>query len=266
MFSKYMIKLIAHLFCEYLRDNFGFEHGSIKRYLSNYIEYHFDLQMILGFKIKGLFACILLCMVSFNIDAQIPVEVFAGHERATIDIMFFKFFKNYKAKNSRFLFFNRNRASVDYKMTNTTFLPQFGFTEAISYNHEKLKGFAPVAVVQILNRGVLPKAGIQFARISKDITLFTWLVCETLKAPDLDYFLLFRFTPKLSDKVNLFTQLESVNAFPTEQLKNFSFTQRVRLGVQLHSYQFGAGADFSQAGRQNFSPLYNVGGFIRHEF
>jgi hypothetical protein len=198
--------------------------------------------------------------------AQIPVEIFAGHERTTVDIMFFKYFKNNQGENSRWLFFNRNRASVDYRMTKTSYLPQFGFTEAISYNHEKLKGFAPVIVGQVLSWGVFPKAGIQYAHISKNMTIFTWLVCETLEKPDLDYFLLFRCTPKLTEKVNLFTQVESVNAFPTVSTENFSFTQRIRLGIQLKTYQFGAGADFNQTGNTTFAKIYNVGGFIRHEF
>jgi hypothetical protein len=198
--------------------------------------------------------------------AQIPVEIFAGHERTTVDIMFFKYFKNKQGENSRWLFFNRNRASIDYRITKTTFLPQFGFTEAISYNHEKLKGFAPVIVGQVLNWGVFPKAGIQYAHIAKNITVFTWLVCETLKEPDVDYFLLFRYTPKLSEKVNLFTQFESVNNFPTVSTGNFSFTQRLRLGIQLKTYQFGVGADFNQTGNSTFTKIYNVGGFIRHEF
>ena len=104
--------------------------------------------------------------------AQIPVEVFAGHKKATADIMFFKFIKNKEGHNSKFLFFNRNRASIDYAMTKTTNLPQFGFTEAISYNHEKLKGFAPVVVGSILNRGIYPKAGIQFAKNKKRLHHF----------------------------------------------------------------------------------------------
>lgn len=198
--------------------------------------------------------------------SQIPVEIFGGNEKTTVDIMFFKYFKNKQAENSRWLFFNRNRAIVDYRMTKTTNLPQFGFTEAISYNHEKLKGFAPVLVGQVLSWGVYPKAGIQYAHISKNMTIFTWLVCEVLEKPDLDYFLLFRYTPKLSEKLNLFTQVESVNAFPTVSKENYSFTQRLRLGLSIKSYQFGAGADFNQTGNSTFTKIYNVGGFIRHEF
>ena len=205
-----------------------------------------------------------LC-ISFS-KAQIPFEVFGGLEKTTVDIMFFKYFKNKQGENSSWLFFNRNRASIDYRMTKTTFLPQFGFTEAISYNHEKLKGFAPVLVGQVLSWGVSPKAGFQYAHISKNMTIFTWLICETLKKPDLDYFLLFRYTPRLTEKVNLFTQVESVNAFPTVSTDNLSFTQRLRLGLSIKGYQFGAGADFNQTGYNTYTKIYNVGGFIRHEF
>jgi hypothetical protein len=211
---------------------------------------------------------LVIILLSFwgTAKAQIPVEIFGGHEKTTVDIMFFKFFKNKQGENSKWLFFNRNRASIDYRMTSTTYLPQFGFTEAISYNHPKLKGFAPVIVGQIFSRGVYPKAGIQYAHIKSEITIFTWLVCETLGKPDLDYFLLFRYTPKLSEKIDLFSQVESVNAFPTVSTDNYSFTQRLRLGLSIKSYQFGAGADFNQTGNSTFDKTYNVGGFIRHEF
>ncbi len=199
-------------------------------------------------------------------EAQIPVEIFLSHKRSTVDIMFFKFFKNREGKNTRWLFFNRNRASIDYRMTQTQYLPQFGFTESISYNHKKLKGFAPVMVGQVLSWGVYPKAGIQYALVRKNLTVFTWLVSELLEEPDLDYFLLFRYTPRLTEKTNLFTQVESVNAFPTVSSQNFSFTQRFRLGLQFNSYQLGAGADFNQTGNTTFVKTYNLGVFIRHEF
>lgn len=232
----------------------------------------FQLSPYFFITMNKLSAILLIIIMSFNrARGGIPVEIFAGHKRTTVDIMFFKFFKKKKADvegnlNSKWLFFNRNRTGIDYRMTKSTFLPQFGFTEAISYNHEKLIGFAPVLVGQILNLGVYPKAGIQYARIKKELTIFSWFVCETLRHPDLDYFLLMRYTPKLSEKVNLFTQGESVNTFPTSTNENFSFTQRVRLGIQLKSYQLGAGADFNQLGNQIFIKTYNIGGFIRHEF
>jgi hypothetical protein len=198
--------------------------------------------------------------------AQIPVEVFAGNAKTTVDIMFFKYFRNSAGRNSRFLFFNRNRASVDYSMTATRNLPQFGFTEAFSYNHPRLKGFAPVVVAQVLSPGWYTKAGIQYASIRKNFILFSWLVCETKNTPVIDYFLLARYTPRLTERANLFAQAELINALPTDPGTGYSFTQRLRLGVKIREFQFGAGADFNEAGRNTLKTLTNIGAFLRYEF
>lgn len=198
--------------------------------------------------------------------AQLPVEVMAGHKKTTVDVMFFRYFKNREARPSKWLFFNRNRASIDYKMTRTTDLPQFGCTEAISFNHEKLKGFAPVAVVSILNRGVYPKMGVQYVKMNNSLTLFSWVVIETLNRPNIDFFFLGRYTPRLTDKVHLYTQLELVNAFPSVQENNFSFIQRLRVGLKIKACQLGAAADISEAGRNNYVTTNNIGGFLRYEF
>jgi hypothetical protein len=208
-------------------------------------------------------AILLQCSVAV---AQIPVELFVGDKKTTLDIMFFKFIKNKEQQNTNWLFFNRNRASIDYKMTATTDFPVFGFTEVISYNQKKLKGFAPVMVAQISNRGIYPKAGIQFFHKKKDFTFFSWIVTETLKNPNLDLFVLTRYEPKLSEKLDLFTQLELVNALPTIKNNNFTFIQRVRLGLKIKAFQFGVGSDFSSIGRNNFLNTSNIGGFIRYEF
>lgn len=216
-------------------------------------------------KIKWLFTFFCLWWNNSSV-AQIPVEIFAGHQKTTLDIMFFKFFKR-KNENSPWLFFNRNRASIDYRMTLTDHLPQFGFTEAVSYNHSKLKGFAPVVVAQILNRGLYPKAGIQYALVKKNTTFFSWLVAETLAKPSIDFFVLFRYSPHLHKQLHLFLQTESANTFPTNQTNPFSFTQRLRLGLKLKGWQSGIGVDFNQiAQRQSFAFTYNLGVFLRYEF
>lgn len=218
------------------------------------------------YSFKIFFVVIALLLFRGIAFAQIPVEVFTGHKKATVDIMFFKFIKNKNGSNSKFLLFNRNRTSIDYAMTETTNLPQFGFTEAFSYNHEKLKGFAPVIVASILNRGVYPKVGFQFAKIKKDYTIFSWLVVETFKEPNVDFFFLARYTPKLTDKLNLFSQIELVNAFPAVEKNNYAFTQRFRLGLKIKEFQFGAGLDLTQSGKNNFTQTENLGGFLRYEF
>ncbi len=207
--------------------------------------------------------CLLLPLFA---SAQIPVEIFAGHKSSTIDVLFFKNFKNKEGANSHWLFFNRNRAAIDYRMTTTSHLPVFGLTEAISFNHPKLKGFAPVIVAQVFNNGVFPKAGVQYVRIRKKITVFSWIVSETVKKPDLDHFLLVRYTPPLSKKTKLFTQLETLSVFPTAHHQTYRFTQRVRLGLQLEHFQTGLGLDLNQRGRKLFTHTNNTGLFVRYEF
>jgi hypothetical protein len=198
--------------------------------------------------------------------SQIPVEVFVGHERSTIDIMFFRFFKNSSGEQSRFLFFNRNRAAIDYEMTSTSYLPQFGFTEAISYNHPKLRGFAPVAVVQVFNSGVYPKAGIQYYRMKGNFTIFTWLISETLSQPAIDYYLLSRYEPKLTSKLGLFTQVELLNAFQTDPGRSKNFVQRFRVGLKTNAWQYGVGADLAQSEGNDYKLQSNAGIFLRYVF
>jgi hypothetical protein len=209
---------------------------------------------------------LLLSSGFFSARAQIPVEVFGGNRKATLDAMFFRYVKNAEGENSRFLFFNRNRASFDYRQTTMAYLPQFAFTEAFSYNHPKWKGVAPVVVVQANNQGVYPKAGVQYARIKPQLLLFSWVVMETLESPRADFFLLFRCTPALTPTTKLFTQIESFNSFPTASDENFTFVQRLRLGLKLNFFQFGLGADFSESGREQLDFTSNAGAFVRYEF
>ncbi len=212
--------------------------------------------------------CLIIASFLFWSDAiaQLPVEVFAGDKKISFDLLFFKYFKNQQESNTKLLFFNRNRLNIDYKQTTSANLPVFGFTEAISYNHPKLKGFAPVLVVQTSNSGVFPKAGIQYFHRKNNFTFFSWLVTETLQQPYIDFFILTRFEPKLTNKLNLFTQLELVNALPTNTVLNYNLFQRIRVGLKMKQWQFGIGADFNEYGNLNYISTNNIGTFLRYEF
>lgn len=198
--------------------------------------------------------------------AQLPFEVFAGKERTTLDLMFFRYFKNQKGGSSHWLFFNRNRASIDYRMTSSAYLPQFGFTEAVSFNHAAMRGFAPVLVGQVLSRGVYAKGGVQFVRLKPEFTLFSWLVTEMAAQPDIDLFLLLRYTPVLQGDLALFSQLELLETISSPSQPVYYFTQRIRLGLQHKSLQGGLGVDFNQYGSTHFTLNYNPGVFIRYQF
>lgn len=194
---------------------------------------------------------------------QIPAEVFLGDKKATVDLMFFRFLKNNNGSNSPFMVFSRNRAAIDYQMTKSAYLPQFGFVEAISYNRSELKGFAPVALVQITNFGLSPKAGVQYARVAENFTAFGWVVCETKVNPKIDVYGLVRYIAKLNSTISLFGQIESLNVFTVDKSQNLNFTQRFRLGLKFRTFQTGIGIDLNQVGLNNFTSTTNTGLFIR---
>lgn len=217
-------------------------------------------------KLKTIWAIGIMLLSGSMVRSQIPVELAFGDKKVSIDLMFFKYFKKSVGKNSPFLFFHRNRALNDYGMTGDSHLPQFGFTEAISYNPKKWKGLAPVWVTILSNRGVYPKAGLQYARVKKDFTLFSWTVVETRKDPGIDVFFLGRYTPLLSKTLHGFFQGELIQVLPTIKRNNFSFSQRVRIGLKIKPFQFGFAADLTQTGRAVYTTTSNVGGFLRYEF
>lgn len=200
-----------------------------------------------------------------GVVAQIPVEVFAGHEKASLDLMFFRFFDQPKTPQPRFLFFNRNRAVVDYRMTTTSRLPQFGFTEAISYNHPRTRGFAPVVVAQLTNNGIDPKAGIQFVLMGKGFTVFSWLVSELSSQANIDYYLLLRYLRPADRLWSPYAQLELLNTWLTAT-GNGQFTQRLRFGVSRVKFQFGIGTDLSERTNNGQGLMSNTGLFFRYEF
>ncbi len=200
-----------------------------------------------------------------TVVAQLPVELFTGNEKTTLDLMFFRFFNNAKTEPSHFLFFNRNRVSVDYRMTGSSYLPQFGFTEAVSYNHPRLRGFAPVMVVQILNSGVFPKAGIQYVLMRNDLTLFSWFVSELKHKTVFDYYLLLRYRKPITDQLKIYTQFESLNTYYTSS-GQWVLIQRLRLGLLKSKFQFGLGTDLSERTQSDQPLSSNTGVFFRYEF
>lgn len=194
-----------------------------------------------------------------GIAAAQSVETYAGHQRAGVDLMWFKFFAKQNSEKTPFLFFSRNRASTDWNNAPTA----FGSTNAVSYNFKN--GVGLVAVGSFLNAGFTPKAGVQFVKMKGDFLFFGWLVADLKKAGNMDLFGLFRWQPKLSEQWRLFSQVELFPVFNPEN-EFWSLTQRLRLGAKYHGWAAGFMADFNQAGKDDFVRTRNFGGFLRHDF
>ena len=196
------------------------------------------------------------------------VEMFAGDDAATVDVMFFNYFKDRAGEPSPVLLFHRSRALVDYDIdtSSRTNLPQFGMTNAVSYNPRAWRGFAPVAAVSITTNAVASKVGLQYARVRPTSTIFSWVVSEPHARPTVDLFFLGRYVHPITSTVGLFTQLESINGLSTEVDATSSFTMRSRLGIDVARWQVGVGVDLRHFTGAASATTTNIGLFTRHAF
>jgi hypothetical protein len=204
----------------------------------------------------------LVLMIVFLWCSQLSVaqmvEVYGGNKRAGVDILWFKYFRKADSTRTPWLFFSRNRASVNYSNQSL-----WGSTNAVSYNFKN--GLGIVAVGAFSTNGFVPKAGVQYFKQKGDFLFFGWLVADLQSNGNVDLFGLFRYQPPLNARWRLLTQAELFPIYhPGSKLWNL--TQRFRLGLKYHSWGGGLMLDLNQTGIESFTTTHNVGGFIRHEF
>lgn len=187
------------------------------------------------------------------------VEFYAGHQRAGVDLLWYKFFQQEKGSASPLLFFSRTRANTDYQNSPTA----FGTTEAVSWNFKG--GWGIVAVGAFNNAGFTPKGGVQLVRQKGNFLFFGWLVADLKKEGNLDLFGLFRYQPVLRNSWHLFSQLE---LFPVYQPASgaWNLTERLRLGAKYRHWAAGGMADFNQTKTAAWIKSNNIGLFVRHDF
>ncbi len=187
------------------------------------------------------------------------VEAYAGSTRAGIDVMWYKNFVDRAGTRTPFLYFSRQRASLDYRHSPT----RFGSTNAISYNFKP--GIGIVTVGSWVNSGFVPKAGIQYYRQSGAFLFFGWLVADLKKNGNMDLFGLFRYQPGMGPVWKGLVQLELFPVY-TPGMGIWNLTERLRLGIKYRQLAVGFMGDFNQAGQTKLVNSENFGGFIRSEF
>jgi hypothetical protein len=169
-----------------------------------------------------IFLFTLAMLLSGSIANAQAAEAYAGHQRAGIDILWFKYFKNGADEKTPFLFFSRNRASVDYQNSSGI----FGSTNALSYNFKN--GLGIVVAGTFLNTGFRPKMGAQYFKQHGGFMLFTWLVADLKKEGTVDLFGLFRYQPSIAEHWKIFSQLEFFPVYKPST-ETWNLTQRLRL-------------------------------------
>jgi hypothetical protein len=214
--------------------------------------FHFET-----FRVMKYVVLLLFCLAVSPAMAQ-QVEYYYGDSRQGIDILWFSTFKNDAGKATPWLFFSRNRSSVDNDDRSA-----FGSTNAVSYHFKN--GLGIVGVGFYGASGFVPKAGVQYVKAKGDFLFFGWAVADLESDGNIDVFGLFRWTPALKKEWKLFAQAE---LFPVHTPSSglWNITRRVRLGPKHRTWSGGMMADFNQAGKDTFTRTRNIGAFIRHDF
>ena len=200
-------------------------------------------------------------ILSPSLFAQIPVEVFAGHEQLQHEFFFFKDIDN-KAKWN---LFSIGRFAVDYEdeTLNSSFI-----SSQLTFNINSSWGISGGGIYS--EGDFAPILAISYVYTNKSGNLFvnlfpTWIIRS--KA-EFEMFGLVFFTPRINDKFNVFSQLifgTTINNRFDEHV--FSY-QQVRLGLdRINKFQFGFAIDQNMAGTGELPGSYgnNIGLFIRKE-
>ncbi len=202
-----------------------------------------------------------LILISLNAFAQIPVEVVVGHEQVQHEFFFFKDLD----QNAKWNLFSMGRFAVDYEdqALNSSFISSqltynlnesWGLSSGGFYNEGD---FAPILAVSYIYAN---ESGNFFMNLFP-----TWIIKERAQ---FEMFGLVFFTPRINDRLNLFSQLifgSTINHRFNQHL--FSY-QQIRLGLDFKGrFQCGFALDQNMIGGGELPYVYsnNTGLFVRKE-
>jgi len=207
-------------------------------------------------KTMGLLMFYLLFIQS--VKAQIPVEVFIGNNQAQHEFFFFKDL----GQNHKVNLFSMARFAVNYEdeTLNTSMV-----SSQLTYNFTKNWGISTGGL--FTEPTFSPLLAISYVYFNPKGDLFLNFFPTVYFQDNLEFelFGLFFYTPKLSEKWSLFSQVIFGTAVNQQFDQHVFSYQQIRLGLGYKkSFQFGVGID------QNFfgnSWMYaeNIGLFIRKE-
>lgn len=183
--------------------------------------------------------------------ATATAEVVSGDASSTLDV------KVSGEVAPRFGLFTRHRETVDYDNN----LRHFSLADA---TYTVGNGVGAVVETQFIpNLGVVPRLGFQYATARGDLDVFVLATAVARENTNGEGVTLFRYSPPLHPRARLFAQIETVTNIGKGG-HNFS-VERLRLGLDIHGYRFGAAADITEKG-DKLVPCYNVGGFVARNF
>ncbi|WP_431610724.1 hypothetical protein [Chryseobacterium sp. 'Rf worker isolate 10'] len=202
---------------------------------------------------KNVFLLILL--LPFCVKSQISVQAYGGNKETELLGIYNKDF------SGKWNYFASGTISYDYNSKKIT--PEL----YQNINYGIIKNLGVSAGVHISDKDVMPSVGLAYGKENDVFAInvfpaFTYSM--DAKEFGLGLYTLLEFTPRINDRLNLYSMLivESDFSFKEHQ----SSSQVIRLGIEnKKKMQFGIGSNISQAG-SSFDTDVNFGVFIGKKF
>lgn len=198
--------------------------------------------------------CLIFVVLLYDIcggHAQ-SFELMSGTKRIFIDAQYLKFFD----PANKVSLFSRARATSEYDKQHTDL-----FTGAY-LNYTMKSGIGGTVLGRISSNSSGMDAGIHYFKAKKSYMVYTLLSINMADELLYSSFSILRFMPQSNTEWKIYLSLELFSAF--SQVGHLSSVQRIRFGVDIEGYQFGAGADLNE---NRFTDAdVNPGLFFRKQF
>lgn len=193
---------------------------------------------------------ILFCIVTLIAKTQ-SIELMIHEDGGFGDVQFLKPL----SKDYKWTIFSRTRLNTDFKANNN-------LLSALYLNYTTKSGIGGTLLGAVGNNSTSSGAGIHLTKNTDSFSIFALPYVTFLEDPTLNWFSIARYRPQLSEKLRLYTSLELFSVF---DLSHVISIQRIRLGLEMSSYQFGFGSNLSElAGTSEITGDYGI--FIRKTF
>ncbi|MFZ4930318.1 hypothetical protein [Chryseobacterium sp. Mn2064] len=196
-----------------------------------------------------------LILFSFCAKSQISVQTYGGNKETELLGIYSKDFK------TKWNYFASGTVAYDYHSGKVN--PEI--YQNLNYGIGKNLGVS--AGVHISDQDIMPSVGLAYGKENDvfGISVFpAFTYSADAKEFGLGLYTLLEYTPKINERLNLYTMLivESDFSFKEHQ----SSSQVIRLGIEnQNKMQFGIGSNISQTGT-HFETEINFGVFIGKKF
>lgn len=189
--------------------------------------------------------------------SKVSAELMGGNESSTLDVVA----KGEIAPKVKFLLRDRNTVNYEQNAIDTFALVDLGINLI-----DLLDLLGEVQFTQ--GSEFMPRTGARYLHEFGDLSLFFLTTASLRENPDIDLNPIIQYTPNFNEGLKGYFSLEeltNITLTGTNKVEHNFSLQRIRIGVDIGGYLFGAAGDLKETGNEG-KIEYNVGGFIGKRF